>query len=348
MGGVLRGDPALAAGPPRCPTSGTSSAKPSAYSFGWWPVVGGWFVVREKYCWLVADKPSEQGVYSATVRARWSWGPAPSPPASAPCSRWRGRRREIVPGTRDGIVTKLRDEGLVCPLPWAVGVVRARCGRRQRRRRRRTWTRMCSGLCTWATGRPRLHNIEFKYSYYLIYLNNHARKFLWLSTPYLQFWDTVCNVNYRWYFFKVIGTNRLPSTAQLYITTRNARGVAANSQWVGLFFFAWVELWCIFIILTIVAFLYGIFWLDIMPVRWSYVRVVFVLRRPSILTVRVTFVRVLAFSYQFCYELRFSLQFSSYDIHCESSRFSIFWEGGLLCNLYAWQHKNFNSEHVGY
>jgi hypothetical protein len=23
-------------------------------------VAGGWFVVREKYCWLVADKPSEQ------------------------------------------------------------------------------------------------------------------------------------------------------------------------------------------------------------------------------------------------------------------------------------------------
>jgi hypothetical protein len=22
---------------------------------------GGWFVLREKYCWLVADKPSEQG-----------------------------------------------------------------------------------------------------------------------------------------------------------------------------------------------------------------------------------------------------------------------------------------------
>jgi hypothetical protein len=22
--------------------------------------VGGWFVLREKYCWLVADKPSEQ------------------------------------------------------------------------------------------------------------------------------------------------------------------------------------------------------------------------------------------------------------------------------------------------
>jgi hypothetical protein len=24
-------------------------------------VAGGWFVVREKYCWLVVDKPSEQG-----------------------------------------------------------------------------------------------------------------------------------------------------------------------------------------------------------------------------------------------------------------------------------------------
>jgi hypothetical protein len=27
----------------------------------WWLVVGGWFGLREKYCWLVADKPSEQG-----------------------------------------------------------------------------------------------------------------------------------------------------------------------------------------------------------------------------------------------------------------------------------------------
>jgi hypothetical protein len=24
-------------------------------------VAGGWFIVREKYCWLVADNPSEQG-----------------------------------------------------------------------------------------------------------------------------------------------------------------------------------------------------------------------------------------------------------------------------------------------
>jgi hypothetical protein len=26
-----------------------------------WLVTAGWFVPREKYCWLVADKPSEQG-----------------------------------------------------------------------------------------------------------------------------------------------------------------------------------------------------------------------------------------------------------------------------------------------
>jgi hypothetical protein len=23
-----------------------------------WLIAGGWFVLREKYCWLVADKPS--------------------------------------------------------------------------------------------------------------------------------------------------------------------------------------------------------------------------------------------------------------------------------------------------
>jgi hypothetical protein len=28
-----------------------------------WLVVGGWFVLREKYCWLMADKPSEQAVW---------------------------------------------------------------------------------------------------------------------------------------------------------------------------------------------------------------------------------------------------------------------------------------------
>jgi hypothetical protein len=30
-----------------------------------WLVAGGWFVLREKYGWLVADKPSEQGVITS-------------------------------------------------------------------------------------------------------------------------------------------------------------------------------------------------------------------------------------------------------------------------------------------
>jgi hypothetical protein len=29
-----------------------------------WLVAGGWFVLREKYYWLVADKPSEQGTHA--------------------------------------------------------------------------------------------------------------------------------------------------------------------------------------------------------------------------------------------------------------------------------------------
>jgi hypothetical protein len=32
-------------------------------------VAAGWFVLRENYCWLVADKPSEQGVYQMAL-----WG----------------------------------------------------------------------------------------------------------------------------------------------------------------------------------------------------------------------------------------------------------------------------------
>jgi hypothetical protein len=31
---------------------------------------GGWFVLREKYCWLVADKPSEQAVGTRTTSHR--------------------------------------------------------------------------------------------------------------------------------------------------------------------------------------------------------------------------------------------------------------------------------------
>jgi hypothetical protein len=32
-----------------------------------WLVVAGWFVLREKCCWLVADKPNEQGNGSVTT-----------------------------------------------------------------------------------------------------------------------------------------------------------------------------------------------------------------------------------------------------------------------------------------
>jgi hypothetical protein len=48
--------------------------------FGWWMMAGadlfgdkstgGWFVLREKYCSLVADKPSEQGVHLHVYYAR--------------------------------------------------------------------------------------------------------------------------------------------------------------------------------------------------------------------------------------------------------------------------------------
>jgi hypothetical protein len=27
-----------------------------------WLIAGGWFVLREKYCWLVVDKPNEHGI----------------------------------------------------------------------------------------------------------------------------------------------------------------------------------------------------------------------------------------------------------------------------------------------
>jgi hypothetical protein len=48
-----------------------------------WLVADGWFVLREKNCWLVADKPSEQGatlmirrisISAPTVHAgRFAW-----------------------------------------------------------------------------------------------------------------------------------------------------------------------------------------------------------------------------------------------------------------------------------
>jgi hypothetical protein len=36
-----------------------------------WLVAGGWFVLREKYCWLVADKPSEQGASLLKMYRSW-------------------------------------------------------------------------------------------------------------------------------------------------------------------------------------------------------------------------------------------------------------------------------------
>jgi hypothetical protein len=35
-----------------------------------WLVIDGWFVLREKYCWLVADEPNEQGDESMRVTLR--------------------------------------------------------------------------------------------------------------------------------------------------------------------------------------------------------------------------------------------------------------------------------------
>jgi hypothetical protein len=36
-----------------------------------WLVAVGWFVLREKYCWLVADKPSEQAELQLKQGAGW-------------------------------------------------------------------------------------------------------------------------------------------------------------------------------------------------------------------------------------------------------------------------------------
>jgi hypothetical protein len=40
-----------------------------------WLVVGDWFVLREKYCWLVADKPSEHGVSRGSLTSTSPWPP---------------------------------------------------------------------------------------------------------------------------------------------------------------------------------------------------------------------------------------------------------------------------------
>jgi hypothetical protein len=53
-----------------------------------WLVADGWFVLREKYCWLVADKPSEQAV-SRLLRFHHSIAaalPQPASPHLQPCA----------------------------------------------------------------------------------------------------------------------------------------------------------------------------------------------------------------------------------------------------------------------
>jgi hypothetical protein len=48
-----------------------------------WLVAGGWFVMREKYYWLVADKPSEQGANHRTSSATIMFKVFP---AARPCN----------------------------------------------------------------------------------------------------------------------------------------------------------------------------------------------------------------------------------------------------------------------
>jgi hypothetical protein len=40
-----------------------------------WLIAGGWFVLREKYCWLVADKPNEQPMSDWVETLSLVWGP---------------------------------------------------------------------------------------------------------------------------------------------------------------------------------------------------------------------------------------------------------------------------------
>jgi hypothetical protein len=36
-----------------------------------WLIASGWFVVREKYCWLVADKPNQQAADGQVVKSTY-------------------------------------------------------------------------------------------------------------------------------------------------------------------------------------------------------------------------------------------------------------------------------------
>jgi hypothetical protein len=43
-----------------------------------WLVAGGWFFLREKYCWLVVDKPDEQSVFERGLVLVGRWHAASS------------------------------------------------------------------------------------------------------------------------------------------------------------------------------------------------------------------------------------------------------------------------------
>jgi hypothetical protein len=52
---------------------------------------GGWFVLREKYCWLVADKPSDQTAWWRENLSRSSTTSSCAPRAYSTC-RWQFAR----------------------------------------------------------------------------------------------------------------------------------------------------------------------------------------------------------------------------------------------------------------
>jgi hypothetical protein len=89
-----------------------------------------------------------------------------------------------------------------------------------------------------------------------------------------------------------------------------------------------VKLLCSFIFLTIVVSSYDIFWLDILPVRWTYVCDVLVLKRPSMLACRVA-VETTRTSYGTCFE---------------STRISILWERGFQFWNLGFSTLDFNSK----
>jgi hypothetical protein len=65
-----------------------------------WLVADGWFVLSKKYCWLVADKANEQAVrFPATVVVWTSLGPLPRW-VPGPTTRWApGTTRLALHGT---------------------------------------------------------------------------------------------------------------------------------------------------------------------------------------------------------------------------------------------------------